>query len=152
MFSDEDLPIFPISERYLSAVRERVNLARRIDVAELSARRQSADIGWLKKSAKEMDILFDEESDFSDTDPFSSSNYETNGGSKEIKARRDLKHMKSALKHLLAKPVFPKGVSYKYPSAELINNEFNERSNQNAVNVMKNAINLEKKNKKKVVY
>lgn len=110
-------------------------------------RRQSADIGWLKKSAKEMDILLDDESDFSDTDPFSNS--ETNGSSKEIKARRDLKHMKSALKHLLAKPVFPKGVSYKYPSAELIDNEFNERSNQNAVNVMKNAIHLDKKNKNK---
>ncbi|XP_055310394.1 ATP-dependent RNA helicase DDX24 [Sitodiplosis mosellana] len=148
---NEDLPTFPVSERYLAAVRERVSLARKIDVEELRARRQNADIGWLKKSAKEMDILIDDKNDFSDSDHHNSSEDEAGGGARQIKARRDLRHMKGALKNLLAKPVFPKGFSYKYPSAELIDNEFNERSNQNAVKVMKNAIETANK-KQKLTY
>lgn len=152
LFSGDDLPIFPVADRYLDAVRERVDLARKVDVAELRVRRQQADIGWLKKSAKEMDILIDDESDFSEAD-FYGSDTDDAGGAERIKARRDLKHMKDSLKHSLAKPIFPKGVSYKYPSAIQLDenisntikielgNQTNEKEVQgNAVNTMKNAI------------
>lgn len=148
--TDEDLPIFPVSDRYLDAVRERVSLARKIDVAELKVRRKTADIGWLKKSAKEMDILIDDESDFSEADLYGSDD-EVGIANRSIE-RRELKRMRDSLKHMIAKPIFPKGYSYKYPSAinidsntpDSIKAELGDQSNNaadhNALNVMKNAI------------
>lgn len=116
----------------MAVVRERVNLARKIDVAELHARRQNADIGWLKKSAKEMDILIDDNSDYSDSENFF--NGSDDEGANQIKARRNLKHMKNTLKHLIEKPIFPKGFSYKYPEIN------SKEKNQKAVNALKNSI------------
>lgn len=96
-----------------------------------------------------MDILIEDNNDFSD---FNDSSEDDNVGSTEdIKSRRNLRQMKGALKNLLAKPIFPKGFSYKYPTAELINNELNERSNHNAVNVMKEAM-KETNKKQKSLY
>lgn len=139
----------------MNAIRDRVNLARRIDVAELHVRRKTADIGWLKKSAKEMDILIDDESDFSETDLYGSD--EEIGIAEQSRERRELKQLKDSLKHLLAKPVFPKGFSYRYPTsmsfdsntpaaviaAGLSNPTYGQQqqqSNENALDVMKNAI------------
>lgn len=160
--SDEDLPIFPVANRYLNAVRDRVNLARRIDVAELHVRRKTADIGWLKKSAKEMDILIDDESDFSETDLYGSD--QEIGVVEQSRERRELKQLRNSLKHLLAKPVFPKGFSYKYPTSINIDSNIpdsimvglsnpthcqqQQRSNDNALDVMKNAIEEHKLAKK----
>lgn len=147
-----------MGERYLNAVRDRVNLARHIDVAELHMRRKTADIGWLKKSAKEMDILIDDESDFSETDLY--------GSDKEIgiveqsRERRELKQLRDSLKHLLAKPVFPKGFSYKYPTSIVpdsntpdavkvgLGDSSHGQLNENALDVMKNAIEEHKVAKK----
>lgn len=111
---DGDLPIFPVVDKYLAAIRERVKLARKLDVAELHERRYQADKGWLKKSAQEMDILIDDESDNSEAN-FNDSDNEVSVIDRS-KARRDLRHMRGALKNLLAKPIFPKGFNYKYPS------------------------------------
>lgn len=162
LVSDEDLPIFPVADRYLNAVRDRVSLARRIDVAELHVRRKTADIGWLKKSAKEMDILIDDASDFSETDLYGSD--EEIGVAEQSRERRELKQLKDSLKRLLAKPVFPKGFSYKFPTSISIDantpddikaslsepTHANQRqqSNENALDVMKNAIEEHKVAKK----
>lgn len=113
-------------------------------------RRKNADIGWLKKSAKEMDILIDDESDFSEADLYDSD--DGGGVIERTLEQRELKQLQESLKRLLAKPIFPKGFSYKYPSAinvdsntpkeltaELAHISTND-SSQNAVNVMKNAI------------
>lgn len=158
--SGEDLPLFPVSDRYLDAVRERVNLARNIDVKELHMRRKNADIGWLKKSAKEMDILIDDESDFSETDLYGSD--DESGIAQRSIEQRELKHLKESLKRLIAKPIFPKGFSYKYPStitidpsapdsikAELGDHLNNDTNKKTALKVMKNAIEDDKIFKKK---
>lgn len=122
-------------------------------------RRKNADIGWLKKSAKEMDILIDDESDFSEADLYGSDD-ETGIAQRSIE-QRELKHLKESLKRLIAKPIFPKGFSYKYPSTITIDpstpgsikaelgDRLSNDSNQNALNVMKNAIEEDKINKKK---
>lgn len=60
-FLAEDLPTFPVIDRLLVAVKERVNLAREIDKLELTCRRDNSQKGWLQKAAKEMDLLLDEE-------------------------------------------------------------------------------------------
>lgn len=149
-FTGEDLPIFPVADRFLAAVRERVNLATQVDIQELRLRRKNTDIGWLRKSAKEMDILIDDESDFSEADLYDS---DDGGGAIERSLeKRKLKQVQDNLKRLLAKPIFPKGFSYKYPSAididantpDLVKSELEKsktaKCSDNAVEVMKNAI------------
>jgi len=58
-FLAEDLPLFPISERFMGAVRERVNLARDLDKEELKLKRVQSERGWMKKHAEEMDMIID---------------------------------------------------------------------------------------------
>lgn len=53
------MPLFPVSDRYLSAVRQRVDLAREVDVQELKLKRAQNEIGWMKKTAEEMDMVID---------------------------------------------------------------------------------------------
>ncbi|XP_013119538.2 ATP-dependent RNA helicase ddx24 [Stomoxys calcitrans] len=109
----EDLPLFPVSDRYLAAVRERVDLAREVDVQELKLKRVQSEIGWMKKTAEEMDMVIDGYNDES-------------GGSDQdedafiIEKRRNRIHLANVrhqLKSLLAKPIFPRGFSFKYPTA-----------------------------------
>lgn len=156
IFPGEDLPLFPVSERYLNAVRERISLARKIDIEELRMRRKNADIGWLKKSAMEMDIIVDNNRDFSDLENDSDDELDV---AMQSNANRRLKQLKDNFKHLMAKPVFPAGISYKYPTSTIIdsngstNTDLRTHSDKesNAVNVMKTAIEdykLAKKNKK----
>lgn len=133
-----------MEDRYLAAVRERVNLAKKIDVEELHARRKCADIGWLQKSAKEMDIIIDDDSDSDESNLYDSG--EETDIIQRARTRVDLKNMKESLNRLLSKPIFPKGFSYKYPST--IQAESNKDANLNAVNVMKHAIETNKLEKK----
>ncbi|CAD7012801.1 unnamed protein product [Ceratitis capitata] len=137
----EDLPLFPVSERYLRPVKERVNLAREVDKLELKQRRTQSEIGWMKKHAEEMDMIIDGFNDESgseqDEDAF------------VIERRRDrvhLENVRAQLRSLLTKPMFPKGFSFRYPTStgQLqmldINNPVGEADNGSAVNVMKAAI------------
>lgn len=97
-----------------------------------------------------MDILIDDESDFSEGDLYDS---DDGGGAIERSVeKRKLKQLQDNLKRCMAKPIFPKGFSYKYPSAiaidantpDLVKNELEKskpaQASDNAVNVMKNAI------------
>lgn len=53
------MPLFPVSERYLNAVKERVNLAREVDKQELKLKRTQTELGWMKKHAEEMDMVIE---------------------------------------------------------------------------------------------
>lgn len=53
------MPLFPVSDRYLHAVRERVNLAREVDKKELKLKRTQTQLGWMKKHSEEMDMVID---------------------------------------------------------------------------------------------
>lgn len=143
--------MFPVSERHLKAVRARVDLARTVDLLELKVRRKQSDVGWLKKSAKEMDIIVDDMSDFSETEL-----YDSDDGGERYKIKHELKDKRQLLTKLLSKPLFPKGFSYKYPTStgeldipsimDITNNK------ENAVELMKTTIEsnlmLKKKQKK----
>lgn len=61
LLAAEDLPTFPVVDRLLVAVKERVNVAREIDKLELRCRRDNSQKGWLQKAAKDMDLLLDDE-------------------------------------------------------------------------------------------
>lgn len=109
-----------------------------------------------------MDIIIDDESDFSEGDLYDS---DDGGGAIERSVeKRKLKQLQDSLKRAIAKPIFPKGFSYKYPSAinidantpDLVKNELemtrSTKVNENAVQVMKHAIEeykLAKKQKSK---
>ena len=60
-FTAQDIPTFPVIDRLLVSVKERVNIAREIDSLDLRCRRDNTQKGWLKKAAEEMDILLDED-------------------------------------------------------------------------------------------
>ncbi|KAH8309378.1 ATP-dependent RNA helicase DDX24 [Drosophila kikkawai] len=138
----EDLPLFPISERFMGAVRERVNLARDLDKEELKLKRVQSERGWMKKHAEEMDMIIDGYNDESgsdqDEDPF------------VIERRRNRLHVETVraqLNALLAQPIFPRGFSFKYPNSEAAN-QVSTSHTQSAVETMKAAIEDQKQAKK----
>lgn len=144
--------MFPVSEKHLKAVKARVDLAREVDVLDLKSRRSSAEIGWLKKSAQEMDILVDDMSDFSETEL-----YDSDDGGERYRSKHELRQKRDNLTKLLEQPLFPKGFSYKYPtstgqlSVPLMDCDANKA---NAVDVMKTAIEdyrIDKKRRNKKV-
>ncbi|XP_034478106.1 ATP-dependent RNA helicase DDX24 [Drosophila innubila] len=134
----EDLPLFPISERFLGAVKERVNLARDLDKEELKLRRTQSEEGWMKKHAEEMDMIIDGYNDGSgsdqDEDPF------------VIERRRNRLHVdavRGKLSALLAQPIFPRGFSFKYPTSTgqlVAGSEISTSNGKSAVEAMKAAI------------
>ncbi|EDW48679.1 ATP-dependent RNA helicase DDX24 [Drosophila sechellia] len=137
----EDLPLFPISERFLGAVRERVNLARDLDKEELKLKRVQSERGWMKKHAEEMDMIIDGYNDESgsdqDEDPF------------VIERRRNrlrVETVRAQLNALLAQPIFPRGFSFKYPNSEAT--QLATSHTQSAVETMKAAIEDQKQAKK----
>ncbi|KAH8374408.1 hypothetical protein KR200_001678 [Drosophila serrata] len=138
----EDLPLFPISERFMGAVRERVNLARDLDKEELKLKRVQSERGWMKKHAEEMDMIIDGYNDESgsdqDEDPF------------VIERRRNrlrVETVRAQLNALLAQPIFPRGFSFKYPSNEAAH-QVTTSHTQSAVETMKAAIEDQKQAKK----
>lgn len=138
--------MFPCSEKHLKAVKARVDLAREVDVLDLKSRRNAAEVGWLKKSAEEMDIIVDDMSDFSESEL-----YDSDDGGERHRGRRELRQKRDNLTKLLGQPLFPKGYSYKYPTREGQPSEPSlvDGGNSNAVDVMKTAIEEYKLDKKK---
>ncbi|KAI4469421.1 rna helicase [Holotrichia oblita] len=127
----EDLPLFPIQENYLDAVKKRVNLAREIDKLEFKVKKSNSSTGWLQKAAEEMDIILDDDLQ-KDPDEYDDSNNQK----KAATVKRKL------LNALLEKPIFPRSFSGKYPLSfedpeVLLNQGARE---ENAVEVMRNAI------------
>ncbi|XP_078036621.1 ATP-dependent RNA helicase DDX24 isoform X2 [Augochlora pura] len=123
----EDLPVFPIIDRLLVAVKERVDIARAIDQLELKCRRDTSKKGWLLKAVEEMDLLLDE-----DDEELESESREMANLKHQLKIKR--RHLES----LLSKPLFPKGFSGKYLDTNM---EFTlVDDNEKAVNIMKKVI------------
>ncbi|KAL1512782.1 hypothetical protein ABEB36_002313 [Hypothenemus hampei] len=129
---DEDLPLFPIQEQYLKAVKERVNLARDLDKLQLQVRKANSEEGWLQKAAQEMDIIIDE----------IGKKYDDKVTLK-IQKLADLK--RKQLTGLLATPVFPRTFNGKFPQFG-IETTFSPVE-ENAVDLMRNAVENSKKTK-----
>ncbi|XP_029677924.1 LOW QUALITY PROTEIN: ATP-dependent RNA helicase ddx24-like [Formica exsecta] len=124
-----DLPTFPVVDRLLISVKERVDVARDIDKLELKCRRQNTQKSWLRKAMEDMDMILDDDDD----------DNELSTESEEATAlRRQLKVKRSHLRSLLSKPVFPKGFSGKYLDDNL--NINSAQDTEKAIEVMKKAI------------
>ena len=61
LYSDEELPSFPVDSSYLKAVRRRVSLARQLHSLEHQRNKAVRAEQWISKSAKAMDIEIDED-------------------------------------------------------------------------------------------
>ncbi|GBP67429.1 ATP-dependent RNA helicase DDX24 [Eumeta japonica] len=120
-----ELPMFPVPDHVLSSMREVVSLAREVDKLQLQHRRTAQEQGWLDKAAQDMDLLVDE--DFLPRK------------TKDDAVGKKLQLKKKQLDTLLAKPIFPRGFSFKYPTLN-DPDALLPKTEENALQVMKKAL------------
>ncbi|KAK4058750.1 ATP-dependent RNA helicase [Microbotryomycetes sp. JL221] len=126
----DDLIELPVDFGVLDQLRNRVELAKKVDQAEHRVAKDAHDRNWLKKTAEAMDVelepgMLDSEDEEENRQP-SRKKQKKNGGAEDgavegaltKKARRaqqyELRNMKAELKHLLSRPVAVRGISSKY--------------------------------------
>ncbi|KAF6732947.1 ATP-dependent RNA helicase DDX24 [Oryzias melastigma] len=103
---DEELPMFPIETKCLDAIKERVNLARKIEKIEFYNSREKQHDSWFKQAAEALEVDLDDDLLL--------------GGAKDEDAEREqqkmVKGMKKHLKHLISQPIFKHAMKTKYPT------------------------------------
>ncbi|RVE57210.1 hypothetical protein OJAV_G00213990 [Oryzias javanicus] len=103
---DEELPMFPIETKCLEAIKERVNLARKIEKIEYYNSREKQHDSWFKQAAEALEVDLDDDLLL--------------GGAKDEDAERGqqkmVKGMKKHLKHLISQPIFKHAMKTKYPT------------------------------------
>ncbi|XP_054720063.1 ATP-dependent RNA helicase DDX24-like isoform X1 [Uloborus diversus] len=103
---DKSLPTFPIDNNKLRILKERVNLARKIDKMEHRVKRLTAQNRWFINAAKEMDVDIDDENLLNDL-----------GSEQEHAAKnREINSLKKRLKSMLSQPVCNKLLTGCYPT------------------------------------
>ncbi|XP_044016637.1 ATP-dependent RNA helicase DDX24-like, partial [Aphidius gifuensis] len=124
----QDIPTFPVIDKLLISVKERINIAREIDKLELMSRRDNVQKGWLKNAIEEMDLILDEDQ------------LETTMESKETAdLKRQLKSKRKELERHLSTPLFPKGFSGKYLEQNIDTPMLHDNS-KTAIQVMKQSL------------
>lgn len=103
---DEELPMFPIETKCMEAIKERVNLARKIEKIEFHNSREKQHNSWLRQAAEALEVDLDDDLLL--------------GGARDEDADREqqkmVKGMKRHLKHLISQPVFRNMMKTKYPT------------------------------------
>ncbi|XP_054828291.1 ATP-dependent RNA helicase DDX24 [Eublepharis macularius] len=133
----EELPFFPVEMKCMTAIKERVNLARQIEKVEYFSSRAKQHNSWLQQAADALELDLDDEALI--------------GGrpseQEESQKQKMLKGMKKHLKHLLSQPVFKKLMKTKYPtqSGKLLLPDLLETSSQSALGAMSKAQRKKKK-------
>ncbi|XP_076833957.1 ATP-dependent RNA helicase DDX24 [Brachyhypopomus gauderio] len=104
---DEDLPFFPVQNKCMAAIKERVDVARKIEKMEYHHSRQKQHNSWFRQAAEDMDIDLDDD-------------LLLGGGRNEDEDDREqqklVKVLKKQLKHLLCQPVFKPHMKTRYPT------------------------------------
>lgn len=145
---DSSLPTFPVDTQWMASVKQRVDLARRVDKLELQARRVNTEHGWFDKLVKEMDLEI--------SDDELPTSYSRDGANK---VKKQATALKKQLTVLLSKPLIPKGFSSKYPTqtGKLVVPLFpgsippnKESYQQSAVQVLKQSVEDQKALKRKI--
>ncbi|NXC68183.1 DDX24 helicase, partial [Anhinga anhinga] len=99
----EELPFFPVETKCMTAIKERMNLARQIEKAEFFNSRAKQHNSWLQQAAEALEIDVDD-------DMFMGNEQE------ESQKQKMLKGMKNQLKHMLSQPLFKVLMKTKYPT------------------------------------
>uniref|UniRef100_A0A8D0HKC9 ATP-dependent RNA helicase n=1 Tax=Sphenodon punctatus TaxID=8508 RepID=A0A8D0HKC9_SPHPU len=102
----EELPFFPVETKCMSAIKERVNLARKIEKVEYFNCRAKQHNSWFKQAAEALEIDLDD-----DVLIGGQSSEE-----EESQKQKMLKSMRKQLKHLLSQPVLKDFMKTKYPT------------------------------------
>ncbi|KAJ1602696.1 hypothetical protein NDA14_000210 [Ustilago hordei] len=108
--SKPDMPNFPITFSTLALLRERVELALKIDKQTHMVNKQTHDSNWLAKLAEDADLDLEEEYVHPDA-PISSRKRASGAG------EGNLNQLKSKLAELLSRPVTTIGLSHRYLTA-----------------------------------
>ncbi|KAM9842457.1 ATP-dependent RNA helicase DDX24 [Aulostomus maculatus] len=103
---DEELPMFPIESKCMEAIKERVNLARRIEKIEFYNSRQKQHNSWFKQAAEALEVDLDDELLLGRGDDEEA----------DREQQKMVKGMKKHLKHLISQPVFKNLIKTKYPT------------------------------------
>ncbi|GAA6009113.1 hypothetical protein JCM10207_004098, partial [Rhodosporidiobolus poonsookiae] len=101
------LPSLPSESSILDQLKQRVELAKRIDTAQHRAAKQAHDDKWLREAAEAMEIDLDDE----DSDPDAPSHSTKR---QRAQATAQVRQLKAQLDALLARPLMVRGVSAKY--------------------------------------
>ncbi|XP_078418321.1 ATP-dependent RNA helicase DDX24 isoform X1 [Cetorhinus maximus] len=102
---NENVPLFPVQAKCMSAIKARVNVARSIEKMEYQHNKVQQHNSWFQQAAEALEV--DLEDDLL-----------MDGGSNsdEKQRQRMLKGMKKQLKHLLSQPVFKSYLKTRYPT------------------------------------
>ncbi|XP_061468020.1 ATP-dependent RNA helicase DDX24 [Rhineura floridana] len=128
---NEELPFFPVETKCMTAIKERVNLARQIEKMEYFNSRAKHHNSWLQQAAEALELDLDDN--------------ELIGGQpneqEESEKQKMLKEMKKHLKRLLSQPVFKNLMKTKYPtqSGKLLVSDVSGECSQSALGVMSKA-------------
>ncbi|KFW96610.1 ATP-dependent RNA helicase DDX24, partial [Phalacrocorax carbo] len=99
----EELPFFPVETKCMTAIKERMNLARQIEKTEFFNSRAKQHNSWLQQAAEALEIDLDD-------DMFMGNEQE------ESQKQKMLKGMKKQLKYMLSQPLFKVLMKTKYPT------------------------------------
>ncbi|NXE21088.1 DDX24 helicase, partial [Ardeotis kori] len=102
----EELPFFPVETKYMTSIKERVNLARQIEKAEFFNSRAKQHNSWLQQAADALEIDLDDDMLMG----------KKASEQEESQKQKMLKGMKKQLKHMLSQPLFKVLMKTKYPT------------------------------------
>ncbi|XP_068538980.1 ATP-dependent RNA helicase DDX24 [Anas acuta] len=102
----EELPFFPVETKYMTSIKERMNLARQIEKAEFFNSRAKQHDSWLQQAAEALEVDLDD-------DLFMG---KKTSEQEESQKQKMLKGMKKQLKHMLSQPLFKVFMKTKYPT------------------------------------
>ncbi|KAM7375837.1 hypothetical protein PAMP_005604 [Pampus punctatissimus] len=103
---DEELPMFPIEVKCMDAIKERVNLARKIEKIEFHNSRKKQHNSWFKQAAEALEVDLDDDLLIG----------RANDEEGDREQQKMVKGMKKHLKHLISQPVFKNVIKTKYPT------------------------------------
>lgn len=103
---DEDLPMFPIETKCMAAIKERVDLARKIEKIEYHNCKEKQHNSWLRQAAEALDVEVDEDLLIG----------KPRDAESDVQQQRMVKGMKKHLQHLVSQPVFKNVMKTKYPT------------------------------------
>ncbi|XP_032044846.1 ATP-dependent RNA helicase DDX24 [Aythya fuligula] len=102
----EELPFFPVETKYMTSIKERMNLARQIEKAEFFNSRAKQHDSWLQQAAEALEVDLDDDLLMG----------RKTSEQEESQKQKMLKGMKKQLKHMLSQPLFKVFMKTKYPT------------------------------------
>ncbi|RXN22844.1 ATP-dependent RNA helicase DDX24 [Labeo rohita] len=102
---DEDLPVFPVQNECMKAIKERVTLAWKIEKMEYFHSREKQHNSWVRQASEALEIDVDDDLLMGGK-----------GEEEDREQQRIVKSLKKQLKQLIAKPVFTHQMKSKYPT------------------------------------